>query len=419
MQRAPPKDRLKVRCGDGSAQRSCPLRLREEVKAEEADRGEMEENNLLHFLDSPNAHYRRKCEEYVSRHDGADHSDASDIDMANARERLEHLLKQPANKFCADCGTPDPKWAALPFGALICIKCSGTHRSLGVHISKVISVNLDEWTDEEVNCLSGSGGNAAVNTRYEAFLPENYKKPRQDCSTEERSNFIRKKYELQQFVTDPQFSCPLRLNNKHTADKHHHQQNSTVRHGFGHPFRNSWKRKETDQKGLKKMTDVGMVEFVGLIKVNIRRGINLAVRDVMSSDPYVMLNLGHQSMKTKVIKNTLNPVWNEILMLSIPHPVPSLKLQVFDKDTFTSDDRMGEAEVDIQPLISAAREYENSGITDPLEVSKWLVGEDGTLSKDSIISVVDGKVKQEIMLRLQNVEQGELEIELECVPLSQ
>uniref|UniRef100_A0A0D9WFY6 Arf-GAP domain-containing protein n=1 Tax=Leersia perrieri TaxID=77586 RepID=A0A0D9WFY6_9ORYZ len=407
----------------------------------------MEENNLLHFLDSPNAHYRRKCEEYVSRHDLDDHSDAPDIDPANSRERLEHLLKQPANKFCADCGTPDPKWAALPFGALICIKCSGTHRSLGVHISKVISVNLDEWTDEEVNCLACSGGNANVNTRYEAFLPENYIKPRQDCTTEERSNFIKykldyhsyrsyfcqfsltklcflsvymKKYEHQQFVTDPQFSCPLRLNNKHTADKQHHQQNSSVRHGFAHPFRNSWRRKDSDTKGLKKMTDVGMVEFVGLIKVDIRRGTNLAVRDVMSSDPYVMLNLGHQSMKTKVIKNTLNPVWNERLMLSIPHPVPPLKLQVFDKDTFTSDDRMGDVEVDIQPLISAARENENSAVTaGSVEITKLLASDDGTLAKDSVIAVVDGKVKQEITLRLQNVEHGELEIELECVPLSQ
>ncbi|EEC79127.1 hypothetical protein OsI_19774 [Oryza sativa Indica Group] len=138
----------------------------------------------------------------------------TDVDLANARERLEHLLKQPANKFCADCGTPDPKWA--------------------------------------------------------------------------------KKYEFQQFVTDPQFSCPLRLNTKHAPDKNQQQQNCSARHGFGHAFRNSWKRKDTDNKGLKKMTDVGMVEFVGLIKVDIRRGTNLAVRDVMSSDPYVMLNLGHQ-----------------------------------------------------------------------------------------------------------------------------
>ncbi|KAF2930545.1 probable ADP-ribosylation factor GTPase-activating protein AGD11 isoform X2 [Oryza sativa Japonica Group] len=299
---------------------------RQDVRTKEAEEERMEENNLLHFLDSPNAHYRRKCEEYVSAHDDEAHCDASDVDLANARERLEHLLKQPANKFCADCGTPDPKWAALPFGALICIKCSGTHRSLGVHISKVISVNLDEWTDEEVNCLAGSGGNATVNTRYEAFLPENFKKPRHDCTTEERCNFIRKKYEFQQFVTDPQFSCPLRLNTKHAPDKNQQQQNCSARHGFGHAFRNSWKRKDTDNKGLKKMTDVGMVEFVGLIKVDIRRGTNLAVRDVMSSDPYVMLNLGHQTMKTKVIKNTLNPVWNERLMLSIPHPVPPLKL---------------------------------------------------------------------------------------------
>jgi stromal membrane-associated protein len=37
-----------------------------------------------------------------------------------------------------------------------------------------------------------------------------------------------------------------------------------------------------------------MVEFVGLIKVNIVAGTDLAVRDVMSSDPYVMINLGHQ-----------------------------------------------------------------------------------------------------------------------------
>ena len=41
-------------------------------------------------------------------------------------------------------------------------------------------------------------------------------------------------------------------------------------------------------------SDVGMIEFVGLIKVNIVKGTDLAVRDVMSSDPYVMINLGHQ-----------------------------------------------------------------------------------------------------------------------------
>lgn len=162
-----------------------------------------------------------------------------------------------------------------------------------------------------------------------------------------------------------------------------------------------------------------MVEFVGLIKVNIIRGTNLAVRDMMTSDPYVILNLGHQTMKTRVIKSNLNPIWNERLMLSIPDPIPPLKLQVYDKDTFSTDDRMGEAEIDIQPLVSAAKAYENSTISEPMQLGKWLASDDNTLVKDSIISLDNGKVKQEMTLRLQNVERGELEIELECVPLSQ
>ncbi|KAJ6790843.1 putative ADP-ribosylation factor GTPase-activating protein AGD11 isoform X1 [Iris pallida] len=164
---------------------------------------------------------------------------------------------------------------------------------------------------------------------------------------------------------------------------------------------------------------MGMVEFVGLIKVNVIRGINLAIRDVVTSDPYVILTLGHQSTKTKVIKSSLNPVWNEKLMLSIPEPIPPLKLQVYDKDTFKTDDRMGEAEIDIHPLVSAAKAYENSATTDCVQIGEWLASEGNALVKDSVIFLVEGKVKQEVALKLQNVERGMLEIELECVALSQ
>jgi stromal membrane-associated protein len=95
--------------------------------------------------------------------------------------------------------------------------------------------------------------------------------------------------------------------------------------------------------------------------------------------------------------------------------------QVFDKDTFSSDDRMGEAEVDIRPLISATKEHENSTISNLTELYRWSASDDGhgVLAKDSVISIADGKVKQEIALKLQNVERGEIEIEIECVPLSQ
>ena len=79
---------------------------------------------------------------------------------------------------------------------------------------------------------------------------------------------------------------------------------------------------------------------------------------------------------------------------------------------------MGEAEIDIQPLVSAAKEYENSNNSDSKQLGKWLASEDNTLVKDSEITLADGKVTQAITLRLQSVECGELEIELECVPLS-
>ena len=77
--------------------------------------------------------------------------------------------------------------------------------------------------------------------------------------------------------------------------------------------------------------------------------------------------------------------------------------------------------MDIRPLIAATKEYENSTITELTELYRWSASEDsnGVLAKDSVISIANGKVKQDITLKLQNVERGELEIEIECVPLSQ
>ncbi|KAF3448784.1 hypothetical protein FNV43_RR09497 [Rhamnella rubrinervis] len=345
-------------------------------------------------------------------------------------ERLESFLRQSGNRSCADCGSPDPKWVSLSLGVLICIKCSGVHRSLGVHISKVLSLKLDEWTDEQVDTFVTMGGNVEANKKYEACMPVNLKKPKPDSSIEERFEFIRRKYELLQFSNfDEQMSCPFLPTHKRSSsatsgansaqDKRQYEKQPT-RHRIGNAFRNSRGRKESEHKATKKGSSVaGMVEFVGLIMVNVVKGTNLAVRDVMTSDPYVILALGHQSVKTRVIKNNLNPVWNESLMLSIPEHIPPLKVIVYDKDTFSTDDFMGEAEIDIQPLVTAAKAYEKSTIDESMQLGKWVASKENTLVKDGIINLVDGKVRQEISLRLQNVERGVLEIELECVPLTQ
>lgn len=52
----------------------------------------------------------------------------------------------PGNGFCVDCDAPGPEWASLNLGVLMCIECSGIHRNLGSHISKVRSLGLDDWT---------------------------------------------------------------------------------------------------------------------------------------------------------------------------------------------------------------------------------------------------------------------------------
>lgn len=81
-------------------------------------------------------------------------------DMTKQTAIFEKILKKDENKFCADCRRKSPSWASLNLGILICMKCSGIinffnnvgiHRGLGVHISKVKSVNLDKWPEDALS----------------------------------------------------------------------------------------------------------------------------------------------------------------------------------------------------------------------------------------------------------------------------
>ena len=60
-------------------------------------------------------------------------------------EQRSALSAVDGNMQCADCGGGDPVWASLNLTSLFCIDCSGIHRNLGVHISRVRSLELDDW----------------------------------------------------------------------------------------------------------------------------------------------------------------------------------------------------------------------------------------------------------------------------------
>ncbi|KDD71889.1 hypothetical protein H632_c4222p0, partial [Helicosporidium sp. ATCC 50920] len=89
-------------------------------------------------------------------------------DAAFSALTLASLRALRGNEFCADCGAPAPSWASLNLGVLLCIACSGPHRALGVHVSKIRSLDLDVkvW-DAGTLGLGCALGNAFANAVWE------------------------------------------------------------------------------------------------------------------------------------------------------------------------------------------------------------------------------------------------------------
>uniref|UniRef100_A0A224Z058 Stromal membrane-associated protein n=1 Tax=Rhipicephalus zambeziensis TaxID=60191 RepID=A0A224Z058_9ACAR len=118
---------------------------------------------------------------------------------------LGQLLREEDNKYCVDCDAKGPRWASWNLGMFLCIRCAGIHRNLGVHISRVKSVNLDTWTPEQVACLQQMG-NSKGRAVYEANLPDNFRRPQTDSSLEA---FIRSKYEQKKYIAKEWVPPPM------------------------------------------------------------------------------------------------------------------------------------------------------------------------------------------------------------------
>lgn len=113
---------------------------------------------------------------------------------------VSHLTQlSKANPACVDCGSPSPDWASINLGIMMCIECSGIHRSMGVHISKVRSLTLDRWSISLLQLMEAVG-NRNFNAVWEGDMTGAPPRPEPNSDRTMRELFIRRKYCQRAFV---------------------------------------------------------------------------------------------------------------------------------------------------------------------------------------------------------------------------
>ncbi|XP_039559537.1 arf-GAP with GTPase, ANK repeat and PH domain-containing protein 1 isoform X6 [Passer montanus] len=122
----------------------------------------------------------------------------SRLTSQNEAMALQSIRNIRGNAHCVDCEAQNPDWASLNLGALICIECSGIHRNLGTHLSRVRSLDLDDWPIELIKVMSAIG-NELANSVWEENS-QGHVKPCPDSTREEKELWIRAKYEQKLFL---------------------------------------------------------------------------------------------------------------------------------------------------------------------------------------------------------------------------
>ncbi|XP_061134198.1 ARF GTPase-activating protein GIT2a isoform X8 [Syngnathus typhle] len=134
---------------------------------------------------------------------------------------------------CADCCVPEPRWASVNRGVLICDECCSVHRSLGRHSSQVRHLTHTPWPPTQLQMVQMLYSNGA-NSIWEHSLLDpasvmsgKRKANPQDKLHPNKSEFIKAKYQMLAFV----HRMPCREDDSSTAKDLSKQLHSSVRTG--------------------------------------------------------------------------------------------------------------------------------------------------------------------------------------------
>ncbi|XP_031219462.1 arf-GAP with coiled-coil, ANK repeat and PH domain-containing protein 2 isoform X8 [Mastomys coucha] len=181
--------------------------------------------------------------------------------LLKGESALQRVQCIPGNTSCCDCGLADPRWASINLGITLCIECSGIHRSLGVHFSKVRSLTLDTWEPELLKLMCELG-NDVINRIYEAKLEKMGVKKPQPGQRQEKEAYIRAKYVERKFVDKySTLLSPSEQEKRHISKSCEDQRLSHARASVHTPVK-------SNDSGIQQCSDDGREAFPSTVSAN-------------------------------------------------------------------------------------------------------------------------------------------------------